>query len=72
MSNISVDDVVVDETNKFAVFTVRLDVANALAVRANYSTYAGTASNYSDFTPLSGILTFAPGEITKTSQCPYH
>lgn len=32
MSNILVDDVVVDETNGFAVFTVRLDVANALAV----------------------------------------
>jgi hypothetical protein len=36
MSNILVDDVFVDETNANAIFTVRLDVANANTVTVNY------------------------------------
>ena len=70
MSNISVDDVVVDETNKFAVFTVRLDVANALAVTVNYATAANTAAANVDYSHLVGSLTFAPGEIIKTVSVP--
>ena len=66
MSNILVDDVVVDETNGFAVFTVRLDVANALAVTVNYATAAGTAAANVDYSHLVGSLTFAAGEMVKT------
>ena len=56
----------VDETQAYADFIDLLDAPNTGTVKVNYSTYAGTASNYSDFEPLSGDLTFAAGEMIKT------
>lgn len=70
MSRILVDDVYVDETNATANFTVWLDVANAAQVTVNYATSANTASNGSDYTHISGTLTFAPGEVSKTVSVP--
>lgn len=36
----------------------------------NFATVAGTAAATSDFTPVSGTLTFAPGETSKTVNIP--
>ncbi|MDT4330219.1 Calx-beta domain-containing protein [Methylomonas sp. MED-D] len=70
ISMISVDDLFVDETNGNAVFTVRLDVANATTVTVNYSTSNGTATSGSDFTGVNGTLSFLAGELTKTVSVP--
>ncbi len=70
MSRILVDDVYVDETNATANFTVWLDVANAAQVTVNYATSANTASNGWDYTHISGTLTFAPGQVSKTVSVP--
>ena len=66
MSNISVDDVYVDETNATAIFTVRLDIVDAAPVTVNYATSANTAAFNSDYLHTTGTLTFAPGELSKT------
>ncbi|MEF8709211.1 MAG: Calx-beta domain-containing protein [Candidatus Accumulibacter propinquus] len=64
-SNISVDDIVVGESQTYADFLVRLDQPNTGTVKVNYQTYAGTA-NSSDYVGQSGSLTFAAGEMVKT------
>ncbi|MEQ1816891.1 MAG: Calx-beta domain-containing protein, partial [Nitrosomonas sp.] len=66
MTTIRVDDVFVDETNATANFTVWLDVANAAPVTVSYATSANTAAFNSDYLHISGALTFAPGELSKT------
>jgi cellulase/cellobiase CelA1 len=48
-----------------AVFTVELSAASTTPVTVAYKTVAATADG-SDFTPVSGTLTFAPGEMKKT------
>ncbi|SOD22098.1 Calx-beta domain-containing protein [Nitrosomonas ureae] len=72
MSNILVDDVYVDETNANAIFTVRLDVANAAPVTVNYQTVRGTAGTNAeqDYSSTSGILTFVPGQVIETVSVP--
>ena len=45
---------------------IRLDAPTSAPLTVNYSTAPSTASNYSDFIPVSGALTFAPGETVKT------
>ncbi|MEF8709209.1 MAG: Calx-beta domain-containing protein [Candidatus Accumulibacter propinquus] len=52
-SNISVDDIVVGESQTYADFLVRLDQPNTGTVKVNYQTYAGTA-NSSDYVGQSG------------------
>ncbi|MFO0892968.1 MAG: Calx-beta domain-containing protein [Isosphaeraceae bacterium] len=49
-----------------ALFTVRLNHAVPTTVTVGYATTAGTAQAGSDFTAVSGALTFAPGETNKT------
>ena len=66
MSNIFVDDVVVDEASGTAIFTVRLDVADAATVTVDYTTGNLTAFNGSDYTGVSGTLTFLPGQTVNT------
>ena len=51
----------------YATFIVSLTEASAEAVTVNYHTMAGSAGD-ADFTPVSGTLTFAPGETSKTIQ----
>ena len=65
-SSIWIDDVTVGEQDGFADFVIRLDAPASAQVTVNYSTAPSTASNYSDFIPVSGALTFAPGETVKT------
>ena len=61
---------VVDETQGFADFIVRLDVPNLSLVTVNYNNSNLTAANGSDYTAFSGTLTFAPGETVKTVRIP--
>lgn len=58
-----------DGTNN-ALFTVSLGVAQTAVVTVNYTTVNGTASSGSDYIPVSGVLTFAPGETTKAVLVP--
>lgn len=47
-------------------FTVTLNAPAGTSVQAAYATAGGTATAGVDFTPAQGVLTFAPGETTRT------
>lgn len=47
-------------------FTVRLAAAATSTVTVNYATANGTATAGSDYVAQSGVVSFAPGETTKT------
>jgi hypothetical protein len=51
-------------------FTVRLNIPSATTVTVNYATASGTAAAGVRFTPVSGPLTFAPGQTTQTVVVP--
>ncbi|GGF69232.1 hypothetical protein GCM10007301_31150 [Azorhizobium oxalatiphilum] len=51
-------------------FTVTLSAASATAVTVSYATANGTATAGSDYSALTGTLTFAPGETTKVLHVP--
>jgi glucose/arabinose dehydrogenase len=51
-------------------FTVNLSAASATPVSVNYATANGTALADFDYTPISGTLTFAPGETSKILPVP--
>lgn len=53
-----------------ARFTVTLDKASTVPVTVAYATKDGTAQAPTHYTAKSGILTFAPGERTKTLLIP--
>ena len=53
-----------------ATITVNLNTASGQAVSVNYATSDGTAVSGSDYTATSGILNFAPGEISKSFNIP--
>jgi len=66
---LSVSDVTVTEGNsgtQTASFTVTLSPANTQSVTVDYATADGTAKAGSDYTAVSGTLTFNPGETSKT------
>jgi hypothetical protein len=48
-----------------ARLTVTLSAASTSVVTVNYATVDGTAVSPSDYTHVSGTLTFAPGQVTK-------
>jgi serine protease AprX len=60
-----IDDATVWEGDT-AVFTVTLSTTVETTATVDYETVSGTAEFSVDFTPISGTLTFAPGETTKT------
>jgi chitinase len=47
-------------------FTVTLNAASTQTVTVNYATAAGTATAGTDYQSLSGTLSFAPGQTSKT------
>lgn len=52
---------------KIMVFTVSLNVASFQTVTVKYQTQDGTATARDrDYTPVSGLLTFEPGQLQKT------
>lgn len=53
-----------------ATFLVSLSAPAAHEIRVDYATAAGTATAGSDFVPVGGTLTFAPGETSKTISVP--
>ncbi|GLW93881.1 Calx-beta domain-containing protein [Actinokineospora globicatena] len=71
---LSINDITVQEPPLLglgsAVFAVTLNAASTAPVTVNYATSAGTATSGVDFTPVSGTLTFAPGETSKTITVP--
>ncbi len=67
---ITINDRALSESTTPANFTVTLSVASTLTVTVDYSTANGTATAGADYTAVSGTLTFAPGETTKTINVP--
>jgi CSLREA domain-containing protein len=69
LPNLSINNVSLVEgnsgTNSF-VFTVTLSAASAQTVTVNYATVNGTATPPTDYQGISGSLSFAPGETSKT------
>src|SRR5262249_12463715 len=56
-----------------AVFTVSLNVPTDRTVTVKWLTWAvGTAAVGADFAPVTGMLTFAPGETRKTLAVPVY
>jgi hypothetical protein len=69
LPSISVSDTAVVEKNSgttTAVFTVTLSAACCNEVKVNYATQDGTATLAgNDYTAANGLLTFAPGELSR-------
>ncbi len=69
----SIDDVTVNEGDSGttdAVFTVTLSAEAAETTTVNYATSNGSASAPVDYTAVSGTLSFAAGETSKTITVP--
>jgi hypothetical protein len=68
-SSLAIDDVSVSEGNlggTDAVFTVTLSPPSDAFVTVSYATADGTATAGSDYVARTGVLTFLPGETTRT------
>ena len=69
MPTLSINDVTITEGNSgtaIATFTVTLSAASAQTITVAYTTANGSATAGSDFTAVSGTLTFAPSTLTQT------
>jgi LEA14-like dessication related protein len=67
--DVTINDVTVSEGNSGTVnatLTVTLSAISANTVTVNYSTADGTATSPADYQSTSGLLTFNPGDLTKT------
>jgi Ca2+-binding RTX toxin-like protein len=65
-----IDDQTVNEATGTATFTVTLSSPAATEVTVGYTSVDGSATSGSDYGAVSGTLTFAPGELTKTIAVP--
>ncbi|MEG3436087.1 choice-of-anchor L domain-containing protein [Pannus brasiliensis CCIBt3594] len=73
LPELSINNVTViegDPNHPNAVLTVTLSAVSASDVTVDYVLISGTASAGSDYTNLSGTLTFAAGETSKTISIP--
>ncbi len=71
--NLSIDDVSIPEGNggsSSADFTVTLSSPSSQTVTVDFATGNGTATAPVDYTAVSGTLTFAPGQTTRTVSVP--
>ncbi|MDB5899650.1 MAG: type 1 secretion target domain protein, partial [Ramlibacter sp.] len=68
--SLGIDDVTVNEGAGTATFTVTLSAASGLPVSVIYASSNGTATAGSDYTGVTGTLTFAPGVTTQTITVP--
>ena len=60
----------VDEGVSAATIAVMLDIPSILPINVDFMTQDGTAVADSDYTPVSGVLSFAPGETSKSFEVP--
>ncbi len=67
---LSIGDVTVDEAAGTATFTVTLSAASGLPVTVDYASADGSATAGSDYTGVSGTLSFAPGVTSQTITTP--
>jgi hypothetical protein len=66
---LSINNVTVTEGNSAAtqaIFTVKLSAVTGQVVTVRYATANGTATAPNDYAAVNGLLTFNPGETTKT------
>lgn len=73
LPTLSVADMHITEGNTgttLAAFTVRLSAPAGQTISVHYTTADGTAKATSDYQPMQGSLTFAPGETAKTVSVP--
>jgi len=74
-ASLSVGDAVILEGNsgtQYALVSVNLDAPSKHTVSVNYATADGSASAGSDYGAVSGRLSFAPGETSKTIAVPVY
>ncbi|MFL9451249.1 Calx-beta domain-containing protein [Tolypothrix bouteillei VB521301_2] len=64
--SISIDEVAIAGENNTATFNVTLSNPSTQQITVNYKTSNGSAIADTDYNALNDILTFAPGETTKT------
>ena len=67
---LSINDVVVNETNGKASFNVGLSVPSGKAIAVNYQTADGSARAPGDYTAQNGTLNFAAGETSLSFDVP--
>jgi T1SS-143 domain-containing protein len=70
LPTLNINDVEVNEAAGVAIYTVTLSNPSTTAVTVNFATQDGTATAGSDYATTSGVLTFAPGETSKTISVP--
>ncbi len=59
-----------NENGGDAVITVVLSETSAQTVTVNYATTSGGTATGSDYTPVNGLITFAPGQTNRTFNIP--
>ena len=64
--DISIDDATINEDAGSVALTVSLSNSASTPIQIDYSTADDTAVQTEDYSLISGTLTFAPGEVTKT------
>ena len=64
--SLRVNDITATETSGIARFTVSLSAPSLKTVTVNYATANGTATQWNDYYPASGTLTFSPGQTSMT------
>jgi Calx-beta domain/Dockerin type I domain len=67
---LSVNDVTVPYVGTAATFTVTLDFPRTTAITVNYATADGSALAGVNYTATSGMLTFNPGQMSRTFTVP--
>jgi Calx-beta domain/FG-GAP-like repeat/FG-GAP repeat len=70
LPDITINDIVLNENEGSAVFTVTLSAPSTETVTVRYYSAGQSAASAVDFQPVSGTLTFAPGVTTQSITVP--